>query len=55
MTVQQVQQAAAALEQQITALVQAFEAQTLTLVHSLPVRAGDGKTPTTVEVKVQIP
>lgn len=53
MTIPEVQAAAATLAQQITAQVQAFEASTGCIVHSLPVRGE--KNPTTVEVKVQVP
>ena len=53
MTIQEVQQATAALAQQITQLIQAFEASTGCIVHSIPVR--NDRKPVTADVKVQIP
>jgi hypothetical protein len=55
MNVQQIQAAAAALEQQLTQLVQAFESSTGTIVHSLPVFPATKTAAATVQVKVQIP
>jgi hypothetical protein len=54
MNIDQVKAAALAMAAQMTVLVQAFEQQTGCVVHSLPVRPADKKTPATVEVKVQI-
>lgn len=55
MTIVEVQAVRAALEQQMTQLVQTFEASTGCIVHSLPIHPADGATLTKVVVKVQIP
>lgn len=52
MTIQEVQQAAAALAAQLTQQIQAFEKTTGCIVHSLPVVR---QNPAAVQVKVQIP
>lgn len=54
MTVDQVKAAAAALEVQITQLVQQFEASTGCVVHSIPVVPATASQPATARVKVQI-
>lgn len=43
------------LASQISQLVDAFQASTGCIVHSIPIHQGNGITVTTVEVKVQIP
>lgn len=53
-TVAEVRADALAMAQAITAQVQAFEASTGCIVHSLPVRPATAETKTAVEVKVQI-
>lgn len=55
MNVQQIQAARAAMDSQITALVQQFEASTGCIVHSLPVLPGEGKNLKSVTAKIQIP
>lgn len=55
LTVEQVQAAATALADTITAAVQEFEASTACIIHSLPVIPASKSLPATVQVKVQIP
>lgn len=55
MTIPEVQIATAALADLFTKSVQLFEAQTGTIVHSLPVLPHGSPTGTAVQVKVQIP
>ncbi len=52
MTISEVQALAAALAKTLTAEIQAFEAATGCIVHSLPITEAK---PSTVHVKVQIP
>lgn len=56
-TVYDVQAAAAELAANITADVQAFEAATGCIVHSVPIRRPESgpQTPATADVKIQIP
>lgn len=56
MDVSEVQTLADAMAKQMTGLVVTFEAQTGTVVHSIPVRRDEtGKTPPSVSVKIQVP
>jgi len=57
MNVAEIQDAAKTLAQVITGAVQAFEASTGCIVHSVPIRRPESgpPTPATADVKIQIP
>jgi hypothetical protein len=54
MTIAQAQALIATLEQNITALLQAFQTQTGLTIHSVPVTENSGGKPVTATVKVQL-
>lgn len=54
MTVDEVKAATAALAQQITQQVQAFEASTDCIIHSIPIIPATKTAPASAQVKVQV-